>query len=517
MKRTVVTRSSSTKDFRRADNRAYSGDYPRKSLSPYLFFLWLFLTPALCQAQTTSVADNARQTDKLDAYVREQMAARHIPGLSLAVVRDGEALLVRSYGVANVELNAPTTNDTVFEIASNSKQYTAGAVMLLVQDGKLSLDDSITKYLPGLPRHYDPVTIRHLLNHTSGVKDYIEEFSLNRSLNYTAQELIARIGAQELNFPPGEDARYSTTGYLLLGLIIEKVTGAPYGEFLRERIFTPLGMSRTRVIDLSEIIPNRASGYILQNGVLRNGRYVAQTLRAGADIGLMTTVLDSVKWEAALSSTKIFTQSSLAAMFTPARLNGGALAYNAWNGHFGFGWFLDDYYGHREINHGGTFITGFHSNISRFVDKKLTVIVLTNRVLSDPQTIGYTVAGMYDPDLRPPHMLAAKGDDDPRRTQRLKQFLSRASDGVVEERQLTVGFRARFNADRMTEIAELMKDLRAFSFIGCKIVAEGRMEHLGSPVFQLCHYRADAGGKKHFVTFYLTSDERVADLWMYSH
>jgi D-alanyl-D-alanine carboxypeptidase len=487
------------------------------SLPVSLLLLWLFFSAAPPLAQTQPAADTARQTEKVDAYVREQMKARSIPGLALAVVRDGKVLLVRSYGLANVELNAPVTDHTAFEIASNSKQFTAGAIMLLVQDGKLSLDDSITRYLHGLPARYSPVTIRHLLNHTSGVKDYIEEFSLNRSLNYTDQELVERIGAHELNFPPGEDARYSTTGYLLLGLVIEKITGKPYGEFLRERIFAPLGMTRTRVIDLSGIIPHRASGYILQGGVLRNGRYVAQTLRASADIGLMTTVLDMVKWDAALSTSKIFTQSSLDAMFVPARLKNGSYAYNAWNGHLGFGWFLDDYYGHREINHGGTLITGFHSNISRFVDKKLAVIVLTNRVQSDPQTIGYTVAGMYDPDLRPPHMLEAQGDDDPQRTQRLKQFLSKASGGEVEAGQTTEGFRARFGADRKIEIAELMKDLRAFSFIGCKSVLNGNVECLGSPVSRLCHYKADAGGKKHFVTFYLTSDERVADLWMYSH
>jgi CubicO group peptidase (beta-lactamase class C family) len=139
--------------------------------------------------------------------------------------------------------------------------------MLLVQDGKLSLDDRITKYLSGLPQTYNAITVRHLLNHTSGVKDYIEEFQLNRRLDYTNQELVDHIGANELNFPPGENARYSTTNYLLLGLIIEKVTGKFYGKFLRERIFEPLGMNRTRTINIAEITPNRASGYKFENGV----------------------------------------------------------------------------------------------------------------------------------------------------------------------------------------------------------------------------------------------------------
>ncbi|MCA1609253.1 MAG: beta-lactamase family protein, partial [Acidobacteria bacterium] len=232
----------------------------------------LFILIALLFCSATLV-----QADEIDGYVKSQMQKRQIPGLQLAVVRDGKIIKAQSYGVANLELNAPVNDETMFEIASNSKQYTAGAIMLLAQDGKLKLEDGITKYLSGLPETYNAITVRHLLNHTAGVKDYIEEFQLNRRLDYTNQELIKNIGANELNFPPGENARYSTTNYLLLGLVIEQITGKPYGEFLQERIFRPLGMHRTRVINIAEIIPNRASGYKFENGILRNGRYVAQT------------------------------------------------------------------------------------------------------------------------------------------------------------------------------------------------------------------------------------------------
>ncbi len=460
---------------------------------------------------------NLVYADEVDDYVKSQMQKRHIPGFQLAVVREGKIIKVQSYGVANVESGVPVTNDTMFEIASNSKQYTAGAVMLLAQDGKLNLDDSITKYLSGLPKTYNAITVRHLLNHTSGVKDYIEEFQLNRSLNYTNQELIERIGANELNFPLGENAKYSTTGYLLLGLIIEKITGKPYGEFLRERIFTPLGMKRTRVINLSEIIPNRASGYILEKGVLRNGRFVAQTLRAGADIGLMTTALDTVKWDSALNTNKIFTQSSLDAMFTPAKLKNGSFAYNDWNGYFGLGWFIDDYFGHREINHGGTFITGFHANISRFVDEKLTIIILTNGVLSDPSTIGYAIAGIYNPNLRPPYMLNARKDDNPQRTQKLKQFLSGIAEGFVDSEQMTEGFRTRFSSDQKSDIIEFMKDLKAFSYVECKNVEKLGIERIGSRISDICHYKAKTERKNYFVSFYLTAQNKFADMWIYSN
>lgn len=455
--------------------------------------------------------------DQVDDFVREQMQRNQITGLSLAVVREGKVVKSKGYGLANVELNAPVTEDTVFEIASMSKQFTAGAVMLLAQDGRLRLDDSITKYLSGFPESYNGVTIRHLLNHTSGVKDYIEEFPLERRLDYTGQEIIKRVARAGLNFAPGEDARYSTTGYLLLGMIIERTTGKPYGEFLRERIFAPLGMSRTRVISLSEVIPNRATGYVLENGSLRHGKYVAQTLRASADIGLLTTALDLAKWDAALNVDKVFTKSSLELMFTPAKLNNGTPAYNGWNGYFGFGWFIDDYRGHREIDHGGTLVTGFHSNISRFPDDGLTVIVLTNRLRSSPWLIGYQIAGMYSGALRPPHLLEEKPDANPVRSQGLREFLVDVANGVKDSPHMSPGLRARLTADNRSEVGAILKELKTFSYIACSDIERRGVTRIGAAVSRLCEYKAADGQKTHYITFYLTPEDRVADMWIYSY
>lgn len=479
-----------------------------------LFFVVIALL--LCHAAEV-------QADQIDVYVKSQMQKRQIPGLQLAVVRDGKIVKSKNYGLANIELNVAVTDETVFEIASNSKQYTAGAIMLLVQDGKLKLEDGITKYLSGLPETYNAITVRQLLNHTAGVKDYIEEFQLNRRLDYTNQELIKSIGANELNFPPGENARYSTTNYLLLGLVIEQITGKPYGEFLQERIFRPLGMHRTRVINIAEIIPNRASGYKFENGILRNGRYVAQTLRASADIGLMTTALDTVKWDAALNSNKIFTQASLDAMFAPARLKNGSFAYNDWNSNFGLGWFIDDYFGHRNINHGGTFITGFNAEISRYVDEGMTVIILTNRVSSDPYTIGMSIAGIINPAFRMPHQLKPQSDDNLQRSQELKQFLSTVASDSLDSSQMTEGLRARFNNETLdwttskSAIIPIMKGLKSFSFIACMNVETRKIERIGFPVKYLCSYRAVSGKETNFITFYLTGPGKIADIWIYSH
>lgn len=226
----------------------------------------------------------------------------------------------------------------------------------------------------------------------------------------------------------------------------------------------------------------------------------------------MTTALDTVKWDAALNTSKIFTQSSLDAMFTPARLKNGALAYTGWNGHFGLGWFIDDYLGHRMINHGGTFITGFHAEISRFVDEKLTVIILTNRVLSDQWTIGLAIAGIYDPNLRPPFMLKAKKDGNPQRTQKLKQFLTGVADGSTESEQLTTGFRSQFNSDQKSDIAEFMKTLQSFSYVDCQNIEQRRIERIGSRISDICHYKARTQSSVLFVSFYLTAQNKIADI-----
>ncbi len=471
----------------------------------------LLIAALLLCASTLTLAD------EVDDVVRSQMAKRQIPGLSLAVIRNGKVVKAANYGLSNIELNVPVNEETVFEIASNSKQFTAGGIMLLLQDGKLKIDDRMTMYLDGFPASFNGITIHHLLSHTSGVKDYIEDLHLNRSENYTDQELIKSVAEGGLNFSPGEDASYSTTGYLLLGMIIQKVTGKPYGEFLKERIFEPLGMRRTRVISLPEIIPNRASGYLLEGGVLRNGRFVAQTLRASADIGILTTALDQVIWDEALGSEKIFKASIIETMFTPARLNNGTAAYNDWNGHFGYGWFIDDYRGHVEINHGGTFITGFHANISRFVNNGLTIIILTNRVLSDPSLIGYTIAGMYDPALRPPHMLEERPDTNPQRSQMLRQFLSDAALGNEDSKHMTNGFRSRLSDDQRSDLATLLKELESFTYISCKNVKGTGVVRIGSPIDNLCDYKIRAGRETHYVTFYLNARDQVADIWTYEY
>jgi D-alanyl-D-alanine carboxypeptidase len=184
----------------------------------------------------------AARADKVDAFIRGRMASDHVPGVSVAVVRNGKVVLARGYGLANVELAVPATPDTVYQLASVTKQFTATAVMMLVEAGKIGLDDKITKYLDGLPTAWGDVRIRQLLSHTSGIKSYtsVPDFFKTARKDYAKEEILKLVADAPLDFPPGERWSYSNTGYFLLGMLIEKVTGKAYGAFLHERIFFTL-------------------------------------------------------------------------------------------------------------------------------------------------------------------------------------------------------------------------------------------------------------------------------------
>jgi CubicO group peptidase (beta-lactamase class C family) len=333
------------------------------------------------------------QSEKVDEFIKAEMQKRKIPGLSLAVVKNGEVIKAQGYGLANIELNVPATAETVYQSGSVGKQFTSAAVMLLVEEGKINLDDKISKYLDGTPEIWKEITVRHLLTHTSGVKNYGEK-DLNFRLDYTDEELIKVAATFPLDFQPGEKWSYSNTGYVLLGFVIKKAAGKFYGDFLKERIFTPSGMATARVINEEDIIPNRAAGYRLSKGEIKNQRYVSPSLNTTADGSLYLTVLDMAKWDAALYSEKLLKRSSIDQIWTPVKLNSGKTHP------YGFGWGIGEFNKHKLIEHGGAW-QGFTTHISRYVDDKLSIIVLTNLAGANPGIIAHKVAGFYVPELQP--------------------------------------------------------------------------------------------------------------------
>ena len=329
---------------------------------------------------------------KVDEYIRTEMQAQQIPGLALAVIKDGQIVIAKGYGFANVEHQVPVKPETIFQSGSTGKQFTATAVMMLMEEGKLSLEDKITKYFPDGPSAWQNMTVRHLLTHTSGMTDYPADFDLRR--DYTEDELYQRIKPIPLAFQPGDKWSYSNLAYVMLGILIHKVSGKFYGDFLQERVFKPLGMTTARIISESDIIPNRAAGYRVVNGQLKNQEWVSPSLNTTADGALYLTIYDMAKWDAALYTEKLLKKSSLEQMWTPVKLNDGK-TYP-----YGFGWGLGEVRGRRIIEHGGAW-QGFKAQISRYVDDKMTVIVLANQIRTNQSKLAHGVAAIFNPDLAP--------------------------------------------------------------------------------------------------------------------
>jgi D-alanyl-D-alanine carboxypeptidase len=380
------------------------------------------------------------QTDPVDEYIQVEMKKRLIPGLALVVIQNGEVIKTKGYGFANLEHEVPVTPDTVFELASVTKQFTATAVMLLVEDGKIKLDDPIVEYLPNSPEQWKGITVRHLLTHTAGLAGLENGFkALNEGgarLNYTTSELFNAAKNDPVSFAPGERWQYSDVGYFLLGMIIEKASGQSYRNFLASRFFEPLGMVSTSVLNQWVVLKNRAAGYTLRNGQIVNIRRVIQ-VELPSHYGIFSTVRDLVKWDNALGTGKIVTQPSLEQMWTPVKLNsGGSFPY-------GFGWEMDERRGHRMITHSG--ITG--TEFTRFPDDKLTVIVLTNLGrhigTTEVNSWGLTkgVAGRFIPTLLL-SSLKEQPDINPQLTQTLRNFVSTIAKGE-DAPLMTPGLRAR--------------------------------------------------------------------------
>lgn len=385
----------------------------------------LFVIAATARGQSAPDSVDPARVQTVDACVAAAMAKHHIPGVSVAVMKDGKRVLAKGYGLADVELNVPATEETVYQLASVTKTFTASAVMMLAKDGKLGLDDKVADRVKNLPDAWKDVTVRHLLNHTSGIKSYtsVDGFEKQMRKDFAPREILEMVAKEPLVFPPGDRWEYSNTGYFLLGLVIEEAAGKPYGEVLTERIFRPLGMSRTRVNDLRAIIPGRAKGYGRDGDSLTNGEYVSPTqpFSAGA---LVSTVADLAKWDAALTAGSPLDHATLDQMWTPAKLNGGGEA------EYGLGWQVTKIEGHRSVAHGGG-IPGFSTQITRFPDDKLSVIVLTNLEGGRAESLARGIAAVFIPDLAEKPAVAI-ADDDPETTGRLRSLFDGAAKGEVD-------------------------------------------------------------------------------------
>ena len=307
----------------------------------FVMFRWSEIALLVLVLLVTAAPASA---DKVDDYIKQRMRKRQIPGLSLAVIKDGKLIKAEGYGLANVETKTPATPQTVYKIASISKPFLAAGIVLLVQDGKLRLDDKLSQYLDNSPGSWKDITIRHLLTHTAGLVEDPPGFE-----PFKAQpdaEVIKKAHSRALLFAPGERWSYSNLGYFILGEILTRVSGKPWSQFLSERLLHPAGMTATRTTTTTDLVPQRASGYELTRlfGTLRKAEDWVAVRPSG---GLLSTVLDLAKWDAALSSDTILSAASREQMWTPVKLNNGTTHP------YGLGWFVDKWQGHRRISHQG--------------------------------------------------------------------------------------------------------------------------------------------------------------------
>ena len=445
--------------------------------------------------------------DAVDDFLRDQLQRHQVPGVSLAITRDGQLVRAAGYGLANIELDVPVKPETVFQSGSLGKQFTAMAILMLVEEGKLGLDDPIVQYFPGAPPTWNGITVRHLLTHTSGIKDWEGKTDIDYRKDYTEDELVQVAMKLPPDFAPGTEWSYSNTAYVLLGVLVRKASGQFYGDFLAERVFKPLGMTATRIISEADIVKNRAAGYSLESGKLQNQEWVSPTLNTTADGSLYTTALDLAKWDGALAARRFLKPESYAVMWSPVHLSDGT-TYP-----YGFGWGFDVQRREPVIQHTGSW-QGFKTAIVRYPGPKLTVIVLANVDQANPHFMATTVAGLVDPTLAWPDAHATVVDPKPARTAQLHDMLQAWAKGEPSPRMAS-GLRGT-NAGTAREKSSreyTQKQLAAakgFTYLAEDDVRGRGIEQRGEKIDTIVYY-AMPGETDSRYRFFLNRKGEVAD------
>lgn len=385
--------------------------YKNKKFSSILS-VSLLVTNLAWAADTTAPAFS--KAHEIDDVVKALMKEQNIPGAAITILKDGKPLYTSAYGVSNLETKTPATTATVFQSGSVGKMFTASAIMLLVQDGKLMLDDPISPYFPEAKGMWDGVTIRQVLLQRSGIPDYEQFNSIDIKQDYTDEQLITLLSSKKLDFSPGTQYRYSNSGYVALGVLIKRASGRFYGDLLRERVFAKCGMSTAQVNELKTIIPNRAAGYVAGDNELENPGPVSQSLAQTADGSLLLTINDLANWDACLASNAALPREAIDTEWNVPLMPDGSQPIIG----YGFGWQNNVVNGHRLIEHGGSF-QGFHAHYARF-DNGLSIGFLANLESARSNYIVKRIAGVMDSSYLP---LEKEIDGSANATQKTKSAL----------------------------------------------------------------------------------------------
>lgn len=355
--------------------------------------LWL-LSFAACTPQTAPANDLTRGVDSVFTHaIEEGRSASYAVGVEIG----DEVVVAKGYGFADIENEVPATAQTVYRIGSITKQFTAAAVVQLVEQGRVAIDDPLQKHVPDLPLRGHTVTIHHLLTHTSGIPSYTslgERFWSRSRMDLSHTELLDLIDDDPFDFAPGHQWRYNNSGYYLLGMVIERVSGQPYDEYVQQHLFDPLRLTGTSYCHERTIIPRRAEGYAKDGEQLVNDEPLSMT-SPGAAGALCSTVEDLLEWRRALFAGRVVSPEGLGKMTTPVTLNNDSTTT------YGYGLAVGEFEGHREIAHGGG-INGFNTFMAHYPDDDVTVVVLANTEGGGPGPLSREIARMILKDTSKP-------------------------------------------------------------------------------------------------------------------
>lgn len=439
--------------------------------------------------------------DAADSLIERYRVAHGVPAVSVAVVRRGEVIKLRGYGEANVEWHAPATAETVYQSGSVGKQFTSALVMLLVEDGTIALDAPIRRYLPEGPPGWDRLTVRHLLTHTGGLPEYEGTRLVDLRKDYTERQLVQFAANAKPMFAPGAHWSYSNTGYVLLGVIIGRVTGRFYGDVMQERIFRPLGMTTARIISEADIIPNRAAGYEHDSTGMHNQAWVSPSWNTTADGALYFTVRDLVKWDAALRERRLLAPASYKELWRPGHLADGTPTT------YGFGWTVDDVRGRAWLHHTGGW-QGFTTAVHRHLADSLTVMLLGNLAQLDPGDLAQRIAGVYVPALGTPDQAPPALPGDAATGARTQAALRAA--GTPTSTGLNAAF-ARVSTPQALAFLRRIGSGAPFTPVGCDALPDS-ITRFGVPVAQLCHYRTSYTKYRRIISVWFDASGAVLDV-----
>ncbi|MGV3615554.1 MAG: serine hydrolase domain-containing protein [Fimbriimonas sp.] len=410
----------------------------------------------------------AAQADAVDTYLEAEMKRLKIPGLTFGVIKDGKLVRTGAYGVVDLEHDVKTQKDDLFEIGSITKQFTAVATMMLVEQGKLSLDDPITKHLTDAPKAWEGVTLRHMLYQISGLPEYVAVPGLGLTDEFNRETYMKKMADQPLDFKTGSTWAYSNTNYALLGYVIEKVSGKSYVEFMTENVLKPVGMTNSRFSNPYDVVPRRAHGYLFNQGqVLRT---LPMSASINSDGTLMCNVEDMAKWDAALRSGKLLSKASYDKLWAPAKLDTGRVRP------YGMGFFLNSPKFPKFIGHHGN-SAGYGAGHAHFPDQKLSVVVLANIYPAPGNQLAAGIAEILDPAVK---FTAPKEttDPDPARTARVKGAVEKVAAGTVDPELHEVELTAAFQSARAKMFPSPYAPFRAtkkFAFAGAEPVDGGTL------------------------------------------